>query len=459
MPIITLKDPKVSKPAFPPHALANRFTRRVTHTVLRAALLLLTLVACLGHAHALTLGWDANPEGNIAGYRLYYHPTSGTEQVLDVGASTTATVNNLTAGVTYSFHVSAYNTDNLEGPGSDEISYTAPVDTTPSAQVAGKYLGLIKPVTGDVQGLFTMTLNASGKTTGRITLGTLNYAWKAVPLVDGQMTVHIRRGRYVSDLVLTLQVSPVSGQVTGTITDGLFSSTFSAEAPTYKAITAEAVQKGKYTVVLSPGNEVAPQGYGSATMTVSNLGVAKVVGTLADGTKFSLSSTVGASGTCPVYLFLYKKAGLLSGDVAFRNIEGASDADSSLTWKKSASDASALHFEAARYAYTAGSSVLPGLTETAGKLRLTIASQAGTPVQDEPFALNASNKLFLAKGENTESVVLSLNPTNGTFSGSFRQSGIKVPIRGVLYQKGAGEGAGWFQNATQSGKVTLAPSL
>ena len=77
--------------------------------------------------------WDANPEPDIAGYRLYYGTASHTyTQEIDVGNSTTATVSNLPAGVIY-FALTAYNTASVESMPANEVAYPAPSQTpTPS---------------------------------------------------------------------------------------------------------------------------------------------------------------------------------------------------------------------------------------------------------------------------------------------------------------------------------------
>jgi hypothetical protein len=97
----------------------------------RAFCVALFLVAiCSSFAESLSLGWDTNPESNIAGYRLRYGTVSGNYTITkEVGNSTTITLPDLVAGTTYYFSVSAYNTDGLEGPSSEEVSATIePVD-------------------------------------------------------------------------------------------------------------------------------------------------------------------------------------------------------------------------------------------------------------------------------------------------------------------------------------------
>ena len=90
----------------------------------------------LNSAHAdssVIIAWDSNSEP-VAGYLLKQGTSSGTyEQTLDVGPSTTATVENLIPGVTYYFVVTAYNTAGVESPPSSEISYTTTVNRAPVA--------------------------------------------------------------------------------------------------------------------------------------------------------------------------------------------------------------------------------------------------------------------------------------------------------------------------------------
>jgi hypothetical protein len=72
----------------------------------------------------VTLAWDANPETDLAGYRVYYGLTSGTPtKTLDVGKATTAILQGLTATTTYYAVITAYNTAGVESFPSDEISF------------------------------------------------------------------------------------------------------------------------------------------------------------------------------------------------------------------------------------------------------------------------------------------------------------------------------------------------
>ena len=98
---------------------------------------LAALVFCavqVASAQSVTLIWNANPEPDIAGYRLHYGTASQTyTQVIDVGNSTTATLSNLASGSTYFFVVIAYNTTLMGSPPSNEVSATVGVSATPTA--------------------------------------------------------------------------------------------------------------------------------------------------------------------------------------------------------------------------------------------------------------------------------------------------------------------------------------
>ena len=81
------------------------------------------------------LKWDPNPEQDIAGYRVHKGPSSGNYiETLDVGPTTTATIENLSSGTEYFFAVTAYNTSGLESDPSAELSHI-PLNEPPSVSL------------------------------------------------------------------------------------------------------------------------------------------------------------------------------------------------------------------------------------------------------------------------------------------------------------------------------------
>lgn len=77
--------------------------------------------------HYLTMGWEPSPDTNTMGYLVGYGYASGecTNQV-DVGNAVTATFEGLEPGVTYYFHVIAYDAANHTSAPSTEIAFTLP---------------------------------------------------------------------------------------------------------------------------------------------------------------------------------------------------------------------------------------------------------------------------------------------------------------------------------------------
>lgn len=77
---------------------------------------------------SVTLAWNANSETNLAGYRLYWGPSTRnyTNRNVVLAPTTQNVVSNLAAGSTTFFAVTAYTDDGLESDYSDEVSYTVP---------------------------------------------------------------------------------------------------------------------------------------------------------------------------------------------------------------------------------------------------------------------------------------------------------------------------------------------
>jgi len=88
----------------------------------------LLFAACAAvRAQSVSLVWDASPSANVAGYTVRYGTNSG-QYLYSAPAqtATTATVANLTAGVTYYFVVTAYSTNFVESDPSNEFPYLVP---------------------------------------------------------------------------------------------------------------------------------------------------------------------------------------------------------------------------------------------------------------------------------------------------------------------------------------------
>jgi hypothetical protein len=84
----------------------------------------------------VTLSWSPPLNSVPAGYNIYYGPSSGVyTQRLHVGNATTVKVPHLSSGQIYFFAVTSYNSKLVESTTSNEIAYTVPFPSAPSAPV------------------------------------------------------------------------------------------------------------------------------------------------------------------------------------------------------------------------------------------------------------------------------------------------------------------------------------
>jgi hypothetical protein len=88
------------------------------------------LGAIVAGQYSAVLNWNPSPSPAVAGYNVYYGTVSGnyTDKVV-AGNVTTITVSGLTAGVTYFFVVTAYDTNGLESGFSNESSFVPGLPT------------------------------------------------------------------------------------------------------------------------------------------------------------------------------------------------------------------------------------------------------------------------------------------------------------------------------------------
>ena len=90
------------------------------------------LIASNAKASQVTLAWDPNTESDLAGYRVHYGTASGSyTSHTDVHSVTSFTVTGLTAGQTYYFAATAYDTSGNESGYSNPLSYAVPLDQLP----------------------------------------------------------------------------------------------------------------------------------------------------------------------------------------------------------------------------------------------------------------------------------------------------------------------------------------
>lgn len=109
-------------------------TKRFTSWLTVALLAALVFAGQRSMAQSVTLAWDASASSNIVSYAVYYGTASRQYTVkTDVGNVTTATLRNLTPGLTYYFAATAIDSTGVESSLSTEVSYRV-VTTLPAIQ-------------------------------------------------------------------------------------------------------------------------------------------------------------------------------------------------------------------------------------------------------------------------------------------------------------------------------------
>jgi len=80
-------------------------------------------------SQGVTLAWTQSPSTNVAGYKIYYGPSSRAyTNAVFVGSGTNVTLSNMSAGNTYYFAATAIDSSGMESPFSNETSYAVPTN-------------------------------------------------------------------------------------------------------------------------------------------------------------------------------------------------------------------------------------------------------------------------------------------------------------------------------------------
>ena len=105
------------------------------------ALIYLSLLPIAAHSAQITLVWDANPDPNLSGYKLYYGSSSRNYSgVIDVGNKTSYALNVQDSSTVY-FAATDYNSSGIESAQSNEVTYTPPAACAYGISAASTSLG------------------------------------------------------------------------------------------------------------------------------------------------------------------------------------------------------------------------------------------------------------------------------------------------------------------------------
>ncbi len=141
------------------------------------------------------LAWSASPDSSVTGYNIYFGSASHiyTGKV-SAGKATSYTVSNLTAGATYYFAVTAYNSSGMESGFSNEASATIPLPS--GAPVAGFS-------SSAASGVAPLAVSFSNTSTGNISTYAWNFGDGATSSLPNPSHSYVTPGTYTVSLTVS----------------------------------------------------------------------------------------------------------------------------------------------------------------------------------------------------------------------------------------------------------------
>jgi len=210
----------------------------------------------------VTLAWDPVTASGLAGYRVHYGTASRNySSVAGVGNQTTATITGLTAGTSYYFAATAYDTAGTESAFSNEVVYIAPSSCSPaispgtvSVPAAGgtgsvtvSTSSICSWTTANLASWVTITSGASG--TGN---GTVTYSVSA-NTGSASRTTNLTIAGVIFNVIQT-------GAPTSTYTITASDSAGFTQTPTACTLAITTNGSGRGTVTRSPSAPTFPAG-------------------------------------------------------------------------------------------------------------------------------------------------------------------------------------------------------
>ena len=223
--------------------------RVAVHIAFVLGILASVIPSSLLAASSVTLAWNPRTGTNIAGYRVYYGPTSRTyTNTVTVGNATTATISNLVSGATYYFAATAYDTSNLESDFSNEAStntlgsptivLTSPANNATFAAPAT--ISLAASVSPNGHSITRVQFYHGTTLLGEDTSAPYAFTWSSVPIGSYSLTARLvyDAGSTLSSAAANVTVTPPLPTIV--LTSPTSGSTYTAPATMNLAATVTA---------------------------------------------------------------------------------------------------------------------------------------------------------------------------------------------------------------------------
>jgi uncharacterized repeat protein (TIGR03803 family) len=254
----------------------------------------------------------------------------------------------------------------------------------------------------------------------------------------------------------------ITGAVVGTNTvviAGTNSAGWASSNLTLYASLTNNPGSGAYTMLVLPGNNDTPPGYGYALLT-NHAGSVTILGALADGASLpSQNVPIGENNEIPVYDNLYSGSGLLSGWISLTNLDGTQLR--SLTWLKKALRAPAIYTNGFTNMITVLGSPWtnpPPKTAAVDVPEGQMFIWGGGPAQELMFMVGVSSNNTLIKLTNspaTNSLSGAITPKTGLLNVTIGAGG-KTPITGAgAVLQTTHSAGGFFVTKTNAGSISL----
>lgn len=327
------------------------------------------------------------------------------------------------------------------------------------------YNGLVlPPIQYDTaeEAFFTLRLNATGQFTGSYSVDGVKHTLNGKFTPDGEATFTMKR-KGKSTLTLDLTFDPVSKQISGSVADGITTSSLVGLGGV--PARSNSPYAGTYTMLLVNNLEAnsLPATVGVATAIVNARGVISLSATLADGTMITRSSLVSPDGRWPLYVPLYNKNGKARGALSgWLDFGPDGQPSGTLKWSKRSSVISARY--PGGFTNRVSLAGMKYLVSTNPVLNLTngmaLLFDGGLDVILTNKVTLGATKLgktkFLPDGGGIDRLLLSATRKSGWVSGSFRhpETAKKSSVFGVIFsQLNAVDGI--FLSTNQAGGLLI----
>jgi hypothetical protein len=385
-----------------------------------------------------------------------------------------------------------------ETPNDNEVTRVVEVIAPPTNPGAAEYSGVIRAATGtstalDKFGLANVKVSSGGGFTAKLSAGANKFSVKGAFDASGESafgkgskstaTASLTR-KGANPLQLDFRIAGSAGkeQLQGELTDnGLAFASFTADRAIYSSKSpAPPLLVGRFTALFppkSPGDQglaanLYPQGFGIGFVNVSKDGMAKIEGTLADGSKFSFGNPIVVDNQLPFHLLVNKGTEIVNGTIAFREQTGISDFDASdLTWVKLQDLAAPAYTGGwpqgirvdvigSKYTRAKGAAALPwlGAVTAAGNAQVKFSGAGLATAQTASVNVDPKGKVTVVNSA-VPGLKLSFATKTGSLTGEFQHpvSGAKTKFYGAAFDLQSFAN-GFFLNQQQSGAQTLTPT-